>query len=461
MAMSHNTLGPESVSRARIPSRLLRALLLVLALGSSARAQLPPAPMADAWRASYAALARKLDTGQTVRIGMFGGSVSRGAATFPNVGIDPYTGIPYDYSPTGPNPYYDERHSLRAVFQCALQARVGKRSGQVRVLNMCLGGTGSYEGTFRYSLNVAPADLDLLVIEFGINDIFQSRHSWANPLGDGSIPRMLESIVQQARADNPNIAFLFAISTARDFYLDLGSDLWIQDFHRSRVLHQSYAIQRGIPFVDITDEFFGPVPPVTNGPLFNGPLFAQNRVHMTPEGHRVYGEALARVVGNCLEGQAFPFPPPVILLPDVLAPFPAHPTVIRASDIVPPAGFQIGLNGEPAYALPIFNNTQALYATQPGAELVVPFQGRTVSIWWQSYFGQLTPNGSVALWVDDNYHGAYQIGGQYFPAAEPLPKVQNLGLDLDPTVTHTLRIGVLGSNSTDLRLALHAIFVEN
>ncbi|MEM7517690.1 MAG: hypothetical protein AAF368_12310, partial [Planctomycetota bacterium] len=118
----------------------------------------------DAWRRNYAGFKAKIDAGESVRVGFMGGSISRGASSFPWAGTNP-DGSTYDISPTGPAPYYSERHSMRATFHQNLQAEFGQYPGQIRMLNLALGGSDSYEAAFRYKLNAATRDLDMLVLE--------------------------------------------------------------------------------------------------------------------------------------------------------------------------------------------------------------------------------------------------------------------------------------------------------
>lgn len=412
----------------------------------------------NAWRRNYASFKAKIDAGETVRVGFMGGSISRGASTFPWTGTNP-DGSTYDISPTGPAPYYSERHSMRATFHQNLQAEFGQYPGQIRMLNLALGGSDSYEAAFRYKLNAASRDLDMLVLEFAVNDIWHARNSFDNPTQDFALVRMLECIVRQAFHYNPDIAILFVISTARNYYSDFDNpDGFMTGLEQSRQLHRSFAISRSLPYVDMTDVFYnGTVPDYVK--LYQGEFHGHNRVHMSPTGHRIAGEAVFRVARTCINNGFFDFGQAPVTLPAQLDPWPMNPRIMVPAQLPLTTDYQIEQTGEPVHATPIFGDMQAARATQPRSMLDIPFQGETIGLWWQNFFDQEKGNGRIGIWLDGVFQGSYFRGSLSMPGDSGWPRVQHIGFGLDPNVPHLLQIGVLADQPEDMRIALLGVLV--
>lgn len=203
--------------------------------------------------------AEKVRRGEPVRIGFIGGSITRGAGA------------------SKPWKNYVSEASRR------IKPSLAERGSSATFKNVGVGGTGSVYGAIRIGPQLLEEGLDLLIVEFAVNDNKDA----------GAVDGM-EAIVRQALRANPKIGILFFYTTTAT--LD-------RDFYQNRALppgalaHQSVAAHYGIREVIAGPE----VATAHKTGKFSAETFYKDGVHPTDEGHAFYGRLLGDAVVEALE----------------------------------------------------------------------------------------------------------------------------------------------------------------
>jgi len=240
----------------------MKSWLLLLATCGLALAQ--PAAPADLGNLSF--VKQKLLAGQPIRVGFLGGSITQGAGT-------PKHGDCYYWLTRLRLVSYAKEHG--SALETALAA---------------VGGTGTEYGVFRVGSQLLDKDIDLLVVEFAVNDL-------NNPAAlDG-----MEGIVRQALSRNSHLAVVIfdtATLAALQNYYDKGTKPpSVAAFHEIAEHYHLLEIEAG-PAVQAAFQA-GTYTPET---------FFSDKVHPTKEGHAFYADFLSAALIQALN--AAPATPP-------------------------------------------------------------------------------------------------------------------------------------------------------
>ncbi len=442
------------VPRLRRRSLLLAAAFtLVIGAPTSSAAQRTAEPTTTfVAQPSYSHFLSKIRLGKTVKVAFFGGSQTAGSTTLPRV--DPNGA--YDYS------FYErERDSWRAQVMQGLRSTFQRFPKQIQMVNAALSGTGSMAGAFRYESDVASHNPDLLIIEFSVNDRPLANLS-TTPTADCSIQRTLLSIVEQARAKNPNIAILMSISPTRLMINQPTSTAAM-----ARAMTKDAAISFGIPYVDISEHFF--LQPLPSGilisELFSGdPTQFGNDVHPAPIGHTIYAQSVLNALSGVFRLRGFHFPVARIPMPTNLEPFPKTPVEYKPADMPLLEGFQQDTNKEDWVRHPLFTGKDAMFTMETKTEFIFDFQGSAAAIWWEWQYGDERIHGKFELILDGVSLGVFSSDPDPLLGEQRLPNFQVVGESLDSTVPHTMRIRVPqdqpGTDPNKLNLAMIGLYVD-
>ncbi len=434
------------------PAIVATAAILLGLAAVSAGAEPTGEPLAP-----YKLLARKMASGKPVTVAYIGGSITVGGCTHPRKGVAP-DGRKYDYSD------YDlTRHSWRPLSFAWLRAHYEKRPGQFKMIHAGIGATTSELAGYRIARDVLVHRPDLLFVAFAVNDVGAAPLTSKDPAADGSVYRTLKSVIDQARAANPDVAIFLPIGSMRDH--DTDPSVWKRNLDASRRHYRRVAAGYRIPFVDITTAYYDePLPEgVRRDRLFDGPKTSGNRVHPSPDGHKAYAAAVTRTLKGLLDTGTFAFgqAPP---LPKV-RPYPIRPRILTARELPAADGWEVRTNAESVKSTPVHAGRDALFATRPGVRLRVPFRGTAVALWWEWVFSpKPMPLGKVEVRLDGKTVGIYANPANRRRGEKPLARYSRIATGLDPDRQHVLEVIVpedqpLQAGQT-LRLALHGICID-
>jgi len=397
-------------------------------------------------------LRAKIDAGKNITVVYFGGSITQGAMTWPQEGVNA-AGEPYDYREESD----PEQFSWRARTFKWLQQNYEKRPGQFHMVNAAVGATDSELGAYRLAEHVLPHHPDLLFIEFAINDNGAGKLS-DDPEADLSIYRRLSSIVSRVRAANPDVVIVIPVSTARRL-----NEASYQYFQAARKHHLDFANCFHIPFVDIDRAFYeAPLPDgVTLDNLFDGPDEPGCAVHPSPRGHLAYANAVCAVLEDMLEGRAFSFAQP--RRTDFFGPWPRNPRFIPAAAL-PEGG---GWTHQPGTAFVnspghVLRETPILFTDQAGARFELTFEGTAVYLFGQQHYpglGNIT--GKLEVAVDGQPLAVFSDGAHRVEGVSLLQRMMPCCRGLDPARPHVLTITTMPvDDNTPTRVGLHGIGID-
>jgi len=262
------------VNPSRHLSSLLAAGLLLCLPFVPARAAPAADPIPDIippGAGNLAFVAQKIRSGQPVRVGFLGGSITQGAGVR-NHG-DCY--------------YWQTRLRLIAFAK--------KTGSSLETLLAAVGGTGTEYGVYRVGVQLLDKDIDLLVVEFAVND-------FKNPAAlDG-----MEGIVRQALTRNPRMGIvlfhttsLAALQTCYDNGLLPPS---VAAFHRVALHYHLAEVHAGPRVQALLRD--GQATPET---------FFTDKTHPTKEGHAFYARLLSDALITALSSAGpAPAAPPVL-----------------------------------------------------------------------------------------------------------------------------------------------------
>ena len=264
-------------------SCLLRATLVLLALlvtevpASLSAATLPtaavealaPVKVADfvpIGAQNLASFAAKVRSRQPVVIGFLGGSITVGAGA-------------------------SSGQAYRIVTQRLLAAEIERRGSKVSTRVSATGGTGSGFGVYRVGRELLEPPVDLLVVEYAVNNFTQVQKG---PAGVASAVDSMEAIVRQALRANPAIGLVF-FSTSQvvqqeGFYNQGLISPSVLAHHR---VAAHYGIMEVLTGPTITRELAAG--------KFTLEQFFPDKIHPSDLGHALYGKLLAEAILSALD----------------------------------------------------------------------------------------------------------------------------------------------------------------
>ena len=386
----------------------------------------------------------KTGSGEPVVVAYLGGSITRGAATYPSIGKNA-ANEDYDFSG-----YNTEKSSWRALSYEWLRKRFEQKPGQFRQVNAAIGGTPSLLGAYRMEQDVLSQNPDLVFVEFAVNDGGAAKLTRDDPTAPRSILRTTRSIVERLREQNPDVAIIMPLSPHRMMEgsahtpwaeaLDLGHD-------QMRLSAESLRV----PYVSLREAFYGDPAKESKAPYYDGPDTAGNYVHPSPYGHRVYANAVEQALAEIFKTGTFAFqcleterkhvlPSPVaprLILPETLA---AHSK-----------GWNVEMLESPE--APALEGHAYLVSSGDGA-LEYTFCGTAVSLWFD-----IQSTGCLEIYLDGKKVGLYanrvETKGNFQGRFRPLAD------SLDPIKPHTLRlVPVSDPGAAPSRILLRAVAVD-
>lgn len=279
---------------------------------------------------NLALLAQKIRAGETVRVGFLGGSITQGAGAKNHASC-----------------YYWKTKDRLTEF--------AKASGGVKpeFLLAAVGGTGTLYGAYRVGLQLLDKNIDLLVVEFAVND-------FKNPEAlDG-----MEGIVRQALARNPHMAIVFFYTTNKAMLEECyGKGEWpasVAAFHRVAQHYNLAEVHAGPKVQSLFRE--GRMTPDT---------FFSDGTHPTDEGHAFYAEVFSGALVGALEA-ADSVPSSVPSLPEPLGS--GRMEYARLSPVVPVEKSADWSEEKPGY----YTYLGSWKATSPGASMSFDVTGERI-----------------------------------------------------------------------------------
>jgi len=188
----------------------------------------------------------------------------------------------------------------------ALNAEIKKRGGTAAPINVAIGGTGSNYGAYRVGTQLLSKNLDLLIVEFAVNDCPGDKAAAIaakKDMVDG-----VESIVRQALTKNPKMGIVFLYTSVAGFqemYYSKGVVTPAIEAHHSVALHYG-----------ITEAITGPL--IDKGLKDNSftlRTFFPDKTHPSDVGHDLYAKTLVSAI---LPGFDLPAPAEPKSLPFLL-----------------------------------------------------------------------------------------------------------------------------------------------
>ena len=234
-----------------------------------------PAPTVPASASNLAFVTHKILTGQPVRIGFIGGSITQGS---------------------GVKSHGDCYYWLTKL---RLTAFAKETNSPVETLLAAVGGTGSDYGVYRIGRQLLDKDIDLLVIEFAVND-------GGNPAAlDG-----MEGLVRQTLERNPRTGIVIFDTTSKTMVAD--------SYDQGKVPPSVEAFHRVALHYGLTEINAGPaVQAVLRDGKSRPELFFPDTVHPSKEGHAFYAGFLSDALIAALKAASSapvtltPLPPPL------------------------------------------------------------------------------------------------------------------------------------------------------
>ncbi len=173
--------------------------------------------------------------------------------------------------------------SWRAIVRRWLRDQFSEKV-KVEEYDASVGATGSFHGSYRMSDDLPLSKLDVLFIEFAINDEYDA-------LTEAQTKRNYESLIQQAYNANPNMQIIVLFTTDFD-----RRDQWETNSFARRNYQQAVADHYGIYWIDIGKEMWRVVKEdygVNNPSSISDDVWRKyftDVVHPTAAGYRVYAD---------------------------------------------------------------------------------------------------------------------------------------------------------------------------
>lgn len=196
----------------------------------------------------------KLKNGDALKVGYYGGSVTSGTGSTK-----------------------ESTNSWRALTTAYLKSLA---KGKVTELNSALGGTASYLGAARFDYQIIYNKVDLLFVEFAINDFY-------NDIPTEQIKRNLEYMISKLNSQNPNADIVFVLITNKS---NFGTKYAAYNAHVAVANHYR------IPIIDIGSEIYN----LTGGSLAKFTEYLSDSVHPNDAGYKVYSEIVIKALKELL-----------------------------------------------------------------------------------------------------------------------------------------------------------------
>ncbi|MDR1281239.1 MAG: SGNH/GDSL hydrolase family protein [Opitutaceae bacterium] len=320
-----------------VPRHLL-ALVAGIFLPAAAAADVIPDAI-PAGAGNLAHVAQKIRSGQPVRVGFLGGSITQGA------GVRNHADC-----------YYWKTRLRLAAF--------AKNTGStLETILAAVGGTNSHYGAYRVGVQLLDKDIDLLVVEFAVND-----------LGNRSALDGMEGIVQQALARNPRTGIVLFHTTSRAM---------VENFYDKDELPPSVAaFHRVARHYNLAEVHAGPKVRTLFRDGQSAPeSFFPDKTHPSQEGHAFYAKLLSDALLDALVSANKvppPPPPPPVSTP---APLPAplgsgQLARARLLPIIPVEKKGEWTETKPGY----YTYVGSWKSTTPGASLTFDASGESIAL---------------------------------------------------------------------------------
>jgi lysophospholipase L1-like esterase len=289
-----------------------------------------------------------------------------------------------------------------------------------------IGSTCSTTGAFRLMADVfAQGPVDLFFVEFAVNDDQDAAHTRAECI------RGLEGIIRHARQINPNIDIVVT------FFVNEGMLKTLQSGQTPLTIeaHETVAKHYEVSTINLAKEA---AEEITAGKLtwkqYGG-------VHPAPYGNaigaRMIDELFSRAWAAPLAAdaalKAYPNPEPI----DPLSY--SNGRFIDPKEAQIKSGWTLGVpdwKSLPGSKRPRFTSIPMLYATEPGAEATLSFEGTAIG----AYIVAGPDAGIVEASIDDGPATSVNLF-HHFSAGLHYPRTVMLGTDLKPG-KHTLKLRV-------------------
>lgn len=368
----------------------------------------PPPPVATLPVQGLGYTMRRLKLRKTLNVGYLGGYITMGrGASYP--ALTCWRAKTTDY--------------LRATYPDAT----------ISEINATVGGAGSDLGAFRVSQDLLSKKPDIVFVEFVVNDA---------GLEETRALRCLEGVVRQIKKANrlTDIVFVYTVTRKMGEFYARGETPPSVERHRRIAAHY------GIPEVNIGETLWKTVTDTHGGDFTR---LVPDNIYPNDEGYAVYADALR----TFLEAHRADVLPPV--LPPLPAPLSERPLeqgrLIDAWTLPAAPGW---LREEKPLADRFLHR---LTAREPGAELVVPFVGDAVGLYWL-----VAPDSGDIEWTVDR--GDWERCSSWDKFALRTPRAHYTVLtDSLKFGPHTLHVRVLDEKnpeSTGTAIRLGALLVN-
>lgn len=288
---------------------------------------------------------------------------------------------------------------------------------KISEINAAIGGTGSELGAFRCRRDLLSKHPDLVFIEFAVND---------SKFPEEIQIAAMEGIVRQIWSDNRNAEIVFVYTTMK------GAEAYSKDGElMSMRCQQRIANYYGIPEVNVGKALLDAM----KAGKGDWETLTKDGTHPVDAGYAIYAEKVAEF----LESHRNDRPQQPVALPHPLSGDPyEHVQMVDAWEVQ--AGGWIKENQSLANRLP-----HRISSCTPGSELVFPFSGNAVGVYWLmagdgGNVEYSIDNGPVCTAASWDRHAANCDRAYY--------KMLGSGL---PNGPHTLRLKVAGTKSEQSR----------
>lgn len=263
-------------------------------------------------------------------------------------------------------------HNYYWVSRMMLSNAIKARGGTLSTDNVGIGGTNSEFGAFRIGAQLLPKHLDLLVVEFCVNDG-----------GNLKAAESMEGIVRQALRTNPQMGIVFLYTSSGRYeaeYYAKGTLPPAVELHHKVAMHYGITEVNAGPLVhqQVSEE------KVTVKECF------PDGTHPSDIGHKIYGEALGRTLIAALD---LPRPESTPALPALLGSGKYEQARLAAVPTAElPAGWEINSKQWNWYGVPTMIGTDAkkpLVFPASGGSLTLVYQG-DLELRWVTPAGERT-----------------------------------------------------------------------
>jgi len=216
--------------------------------------------------------AEKVRQKETVSIALLGGSITQGSGAS------------------------QVSNSYWWIINGTLGKALKEKGSKLRLLHCAVGGTGSDYGAYRVGIQALDKGVDLLVVEFAVNDSGSAENVKNTDPAKSAVASM-EGIVRQALKSNPRMGMIFLYTTTKGSV----EKYYLNDAVMPSVLkHHEVALRYNIAEVHCG--------PVIAGKFKAGEFtlekFFKDGVHPSDTGHALYAKLLSDAITQALDQNA-------------------------------------------------------------------------------------------------------------------------------------------------------------